>query len=104
MHNATNIYNAAKMYNAATTIQRRKSCTTPQKKYNASKINKTEKNIDTLEKEIKALEQQLADPVFYNDKEKSSEAIKTYETQKATLEKEMAMWEQLQEAFEKLSV
>lgn len=65
-----------------------------------NKINKIEKNIDTLETEIKDLEQQLADPVFYNDKEKSTEAIKTYESKKAALEKEMTLWEQLQEGLE----
>jgi len=58
-----------------------------------NKINKTEKGIDILESEIKALEQQLADPVFYNDKEKSTEAIKTYESKKVELDKEMTMWE-----------
>jgi len=69
-----------------------------------NKINKTEKSVDALESEIKVLEQQLADPVFYNDKEKSTEAIKTYESKKVELEKAMAQWEQLQEAFEKLEI
>jgi len=69
-----------------------------------NKINKTEKNIDSLEKEIKELEQQLADPVFYNDKEKSTEAIKIYENKKAELDKEMQLWEQLQQNLEELEV
>jgi len=69
-----------------------------------NKINKTEKNIDTLETAIKELEQKLADPVFYNDKEKSTEAIKIYENKKAELDKEMQLWEQLQQTLEELEV
>jgi len=89
----------------ATRIQQReeKKAAEKQVKSLKNKINKIEKNIETLEKEIKALEIQLADPVFYHDKEKSAEAIATYESKKATLDKDMESWEQLQATLDDIT-
>lgn len=67
-----------------------------------NKINKTEKGISELEGKIKDLEIQLADPVFYNDKTKSAEAIEQYNKHKKDLEEQMELWEKLEDELSSL--
>jgi ATP-binding cassette subfamily F protein 3 len=61
------------------------------------KVSKSEKHIEKLETEIKALDAKLADPDQYQEATNDKEFFPNYEKLKKQLEEEMKKWEELQQ-------
>ena len=60
-----------------------------------NKISKAEEEISKLEKEIKSIDDQLQDPVKYQELVKAPDFFKNYEAKKTKLEEKMKEWEEL---------
>lgn len=69
-------------------------------KYIQNQISKSEKEIERLEKEIKAFDDKLSDPGQYQTVMNDKQGFAKYEELKKLLEKEMQQWEKLQGELE----
>ena len=65
-------------------------------------VKRHEQNIETLEAEVKAMDDRLMDPEQYKEPVNDTEFYKEYEGKKAELEREMEAWEQAQERLDAL--
>ncbi|MDQ3110685.1 MAG: ABC-F family ATP-binding cassette domain-containing protein [Bacteroidota bacterium] len=88
----TEVVKAAHVANADNEESRRKQKEAAQLK---SKISKVEEEISKLEKEIKVIDDQLLDPVKYQEAMKDQTFFANYEAKKAKLEEKMKEWESL---------
>jgi ATP-binding cassette, subfamily F, member 3 len=66
----------------------------------ANKVQESEKEIERLESDIKAMDKQLADPVFLEKNANNTPLFKMYDKMKAKLNEEMERWEKLNEELE----
>ncbi|MEX1188975.1 MAG: ABC-F family ATP-binding cassette domain-containing protein [Bacteroidia bacterium] len=60
-----------------------------------TRLRNCEEKISKLENEVKALENNLADPELYTDEEKSKKLLSEYEEKKGELSNNMKEWEEL---------
>jgi len=83
----------------ATRIKNREAKKQAEKKQKAlqNKLNKTEKQVEALELQVKEKEEALAHPDLYKDKPLFDATVKEYDALKAELEKAMTLWESLME-------
>jgi ATP-binding cassette subfamily F protein 3 len=66
------------------------------------KINEIELEIESLEKEKKQLESEMANPEYYRDPEKSAAGVKRYQTLEEQIPERLARWEKYQAEIESL--
>ncbi len=87
--------------------QKRIEAENRQKKYAATKdiikkIEKLEEKIEELENKEKILEEQLADPLTYNDPQKAKETNQKFTDVKEALTKSLNQWEELSQKLMKI--
>ncbi len=71
-------------------------------KHAQSAVQKSEKEIERLEQKIKEMDDNLLDPVFYQEALKDNSVFDLYNELKASLEKELLLWEERQAVVERL--
>ncbi len=67
-------------------------------------VQKNEKEIEHLEQQIKEMDENLLDPVFYQEALKDNSVFDRYNELKKSLEREMEIWDKNQNALEKLQL
>jgi ATP-binding cassette, subfamily F, member 3 len=70
----------------------------------ASKVQECEKDIERLESDIKAMDKQLADPVFLEKNANNTALFKMYDKMKLDLKVKMEKWEKLNEELEQIQI
>jgi ATP-binding cassette subfamily F protein 3 len=71
-------------------------------KHAQNAVEKSEKEIERLEQKIKEMDDNLLDPVFYQEALKDNSVFDLYNELKASLEKELLLWEERQAVVERL--
>ncbi|MCG3166425.1 MAG: putative ABC transporter ATP-binding protein YheS [Bacteroidia bacterium] len=71
-------------------------------KHAQNAVEKSEKEIERLEKLIKEMDDNLLDPVYYQEALKDNSVFERYNELKSSLEKELLLWEERQAVVERL--
>lgn len=71
-------------------------------KHAQNAVEKCEKEIERLEKLIKEMDDNLLDPVYYQEALKDNSVFERYNELKSSLEKELLLWEERQAVVERL--